>query len=384
MRILFLTLGYPSKINPRRIVFLQRLVNELVDQGHQCVVISPVPVPKERQYTFNTECQKTNKNNEVKVYFPHFFCFYFTARFHSDPLKEFSISNCMRSIRKVIKDNNIQFDIVYSHFLGVAAECAVHIAEEFKKPCFAAAGESVFSFFDAPDGYRVYKYLNKLNGIIAVSSENKNLLLGKGILSDDKIIVLPNGIDESVFYPRNKKEARQKMNFDQDDFIIAFVGSLIERKGPYRLEKAGSTLPLKVAYAGSGTQIPQAPNTIMCQPVAPDLMPYFLSSADLFCLPTLNEGCCNAIAEALACGLPVLSSNLPFNDDLLDDSCSIRVDPNSVEEIRKGIKTIMNDESKRKNMSKAAAEKGKNLSLAKRAEKIVNWIQLQSTRTIIV
>lgn len=377
MKILFLTNGYPSKINPRRIVFLQRLVNELVDQGHQCVVISPVPVPKERNYSFDVELQKTKQNNEIKVFFPHYFCFYLTARLHFDPLKEFSVSNCLKSIKKVIKENNIHFDVVYSHFLGVSAECAVHIAEEYNKPCFAAAGESVFSFFDAPDGYRVYNYLNMLNGIIAVSSENKKLLLERGILSDERITVLPNGIDESFFFPRNKKESRQKMNFDQDDIIIAFVGALIERKGPYRLEKASSTLPVKVAYAGSGTQIPKAPNTIMCQPVTPDLMPFFLSSADLFCLPTLNEGCCNAIAEALACGLPVLSSNLPFNDDLLDDSCSIRFDPNSVEEIRKCIEVIMNDESKRRSMSKAAAEKGKSLSLARRAEKIANWIQQQ-------
>lgn len=382
MKIIVLTNGYPSKISPSRLIFLQRFVNELVDKGHQCVVISPVPVPKERNYTFNAEIQKTKQNNEVKVYFPHFFCFYYTARLHYDPLKELSLLNCLKSIRKVIKDNNIQFDVVYSHFLGISAECAVHIAEEYKKPCFAAAGESVFSFFNEPDGYRVFKYLNKLNGIISVSSENKKRLLNKGILSDEKIAVFPNGIDDSFFYQRDKRESRKKMNFNQNDFIIAFVGFLIERKGPYRLEKACSDLPVKVAYAGSGKQIPTASNTIMCQPVVPDLMPFFLSSADLFCLPTLNEGCCNAIAEALACGLPVLSSNLPFNDDLLDDACSIRFDPKSIDEIRKSIESIVNDESKRNKMSKAAAEKGKSLSLSRRAEKIVEWIQLQCSETI--
>lgn len=48
MRILFLTMGYPSVNNPSYIIFLQRLVNELVDQKHTCTVIAPTKYPGEK------------------------------------------------------------------------------------------------------------------------------------------------------------------------------------------------------------------------------------------------------------------------------------------------------------------------------------------------
>lgn len=63
----------------------------------------------------------------------------------------------------------------------------------------------------------------------------------------------------------------------------------------------------------------------------------------MFCLPTLNEGCSNAIVEAIACGLPIISSNLPFNDDILDSSNALLVNPESVDDIASAIKQLMDN-----------------------------------------
>lgn len=375
MRILFLTMGYPSSKNPSRIVFLQRLVNELVDSGNECTVISPVKYLLDKNTVIGREIQQTNKGNKVIAYFPSYICFWLTARREKDIFKEISVKNYINAVKKTIRDNGIEFDVVYSHFLGISAECAIAIADEYKKPCFAAAGESVFSYFDAPDAKRVYEYLNKLTGIIAVSTENKQLLLARGILDEDRIKVFPNGIDDNVFFPRDRKLSRELMGYNMDDFIVAFTGQFIDRKGVLRLEDACKNIPVKVAYAGSGPQMPQSQNTIWCKPVDPQNMPYFLSAADIFCLPTLNEGCCNAIIEALACGLPVVSSNRLFNEDILNDYNSIRVDPTSIADIRTAIVKLLHDEGKRKLLSKAALERAKELSLRRRAESIATWVR---------
>jgi teichuronic acid biosynthesis glycosyltransferase TuaC len=375
MRILFLSMGYPSSKNPSRIVFLQRLVNELADQGHTCHVIAPVKLPIDKNTVIGKEIQKSPMGQSVTVYFPGYACFWLTARTEKDPFKKLSVNNYISAVQRTIKKNKLDFDVVYSHFLGISAECAIKIAETYHKPCFAAAGESVFSYFDAPDGEHVYEYLNKLTGIISVSTENKQLLLARGILTDEKIKVFPNGIDASVFYPRNKAESREAFGFNSEDFIVAFTGQFIDRKGVLRLEQACKELPVKVAYAGSGPQIPSALNTIWKKPIKPEDMPFFLSAADIFCLPTLNEGCCNAIIEALACGLPVVSSDRLFNDDILDNKCSIRIDCADVEQIRNAISKLLNDKSIITQMSMCALNRGRMLTLNERAANIVKWIE---------
>ena len=169
-------------------------------------------------------------------------------------------------------------------------------------------------------------------------------------------------------------ESRRKLGFGENEFIIAFTGAFIDRKGVLRLEEACKDLPVKVAYAGTGPQIPNAQNTIWSGNIEPESMPVFLSAADIFVLPTLNEGCCNAIIEALACGLPVISSEKNFNDDILDESCSIRIDTSSVEQIKKAVCDLQGDPEKRKAMSHCAVEKGRQLSLSIRAKKIYEWI----------
>ena len=74
----------------------------------------------------------------------------------------------------------------------------------------------------------------------------------------------------------------------------------------------------------------------------------------MFCLPTLNEGCSNAIVEAIACGLPIISSNLPFNDDILDSSNALLVNPESVDDIASAIKQLMDNSDLRQKLAEGS------------------------------
>jgi len=95
----------------------------------------------------------------------------------------------------------------------------------------------------------------------------------------------------------------------------------------------------------------------------------------VFVLPTLAEGCSNAIVEAMACGLPIISSDLPFNKDILDNQNSILVDPMNINKIALTIKELKENPQKRKEMSDFSIIKVKELSLGNRAYKILCFIQ---------
>ena len=101
---------------------------------------------------------------------------------------------------------------------------------------------------------------------------------------------------------------------------------------------------------------------------------YYLNAADFFVLPTLAEGCCNAIVEAMACGLPIVSSNLPFNDDILDESNSIRIDPLNVGELTDAMRKLMHEKELCKTLSEGSLVRSNSLDIEERAKKIYRFI----------
>jgi glycosyltransferase involved in cell wall biosynthesis len=100
----------------------------------------------------------------------------------------------------------------------------------------------------------------------------------------------------------------------------------------------------------------------------------YLNAADVFVLPTLGEGCCNAIVEAMACGLPIISSDRPFNYDILNADNSIMVEPENIEAIAAAIHSLYIDSCKRQRLSEGSLLISNNLKLENRARRICEFI----------
>lgn len=223
------------------------------------------------------------------------------------------------------------------------------------------------------------KAISYLSGIISVSSENKRELVQSGYVKkefEDKIKVVVNAINPDKFFQINKLDARKTLGLPEDAFIVAFTGHFIERKGIGVLSDALKDLnDVYSIFIGKGPIQPACNNILHKGAVPHDKVHMYLNAADVFVLPTIAEGCCNAIIEALACGLPVISSNLPFNDDLLDETCSIRVNPKDADEIRNSIITIKENSELSKRLSLGALKKAALFSLSNRASTIISFIK---------
>ena len=370
MKILVIANSYPSVRNPSGGIFVYNLIQQFVKLGNDITVISPVGI--------KGICKKTNQisygEELATVYRPK----YITASainlfiFNTYRISELSQ---IEAVKRVVKKHSIEFDVVYAHFLSNSF-IAVKAFLCYDKPIYSAVGE--YNNIDIRKAYypkkHYYKTLSKIDGFVAVSPQVKQKLTSYGV-TGNKIIVRPNAVDFTLFYQRNKIDMRKKHGLPLYKKLVIFVGRFVENKGPLRFLEAVETLKnVGLIFVGSGEQKLSNEKILFIKAVKNDIVPELLSAADLFVLPTLHEGSCNAIIEAMSCGLPIVSSNIPEIHEQCNPSFSILVDPLNISAINKAIKEIINDNEKRLEMSNNALIHSKSFDLRERAQSIISFI----------
>ena len=370
--------GYPYA-DDYRFSFVSQLCEEFSRHNVTVYVISPqsilhILLKKEKKHPLYRK--ETYGGADLHVYRPYFLLAPHKFRIFNDASFKYAVSRQFRKIKDRIK-------VCYGHFWN----CAYYISEEAKKnniPLFVASGEGNFDKYK--DYYTSEKFLNfskDVKGAICVSTHCKEFSVRYGLISDENCIVLPNSIDNNLFYPRDKKSLRKHYGIDEKYFIVMFIGSFINRKGSDRLSNAIESLnrrglDIKSFFIGEGqgseNLMPTCDGILHCGPLEHSKVPDFLNMADVFVLPTLNEGCSNAIIEAMACGLPIISADRPFNHDILNKTNSILINPIDEEEIADAIRQVYNDVKLRKKLSYGVIKTAEKLTIKQRAKSILEFI----------
>jgi len=154
-----------------------------------------------------------------------------------------------------------------------------------------------------------------------------------------------NGCDFSVFYPRNRVDERVELDFPLDAELVLFVGHLWSSKGLRELLASVETMAqershLRLAIIGEGSMRPEiqawVPRTglssrvILLGQCSSQQVARWINAADVFCLPSHSAGCPSAIIEALACGRPVVATEVGGIPELINDRNGLLVPPRDV------------------------------------------------------
>lgn len=237
------------------------------------------------------------------------------------------------------------FDLIDAHYVYPDGYAAVRLGRKLNIPVvITARGTDINLFSRMPAIWpKIVNTLNRADGVIAVSNNLKQRMVELGIIGQ-KIAVIGNGIDREVFYPRNREEARRKLGFAAEDRIILTVAALAPVKGIDRLVDAMALLPkterIKLFVIGEGAERKALESRIsklglrdivFLIGARPQVeLPDRYSAADLFCLASHREGCPNVVLEAMACGLPVVATDVGGIRDMIGQGCGKTVaDPTS-------------------------------------------------------
>lgn len=179
--------------------------------------------------------------------------------------------------------------------------------------------------------------------IVCVSDALRQVALKVGA-DPARVNVIGNGVDLSKFQPIARDEARRALSLPEEARVIVSVGTLVERKGFHRVIEVLPRLLLRfpdlyfLIVGGAGPEGDMS-GQIRAQIGAlgltgrvrllgsyqPDQLKYPLSAADAFVLATRYEGWANVFLEAMACGLPVVTTRVGGNEQVVGDDAVGRV-----------------------------------------------------------
>lgn len=182
---------------------------------------------------------------------------------------------------------------------------------------------------------KVVKALQRAARVFSVSESLRQVALALGI-HEDKAQVVGNGVDTAKFYPVDRKAARKQLGLSDDAPVLISVGGLTERKGFHRVLEVMPRLlaqhpGLQFLIVGGASaegdwrarletmvaELDLSASVRFLGVLDPDQLKTPLSAADVFVLATRNEGWANVFLEAMACGLPVITTDVGGNREVV-------------------------------------------------------------------
>jgi glycosyltransferase involved in cell wall biosynthesis len=174
------------------------------------------------------------------------------------------------------------------------------------------------------------------------------------------INVIPYGLDVESFQPRDRAKARELLGVPPQATVLLFVAQWLEDKYkgmPILLEaidrlKASPDLCLLTIGRGLPLQGSRLPTISLGSISDEERLSFVYSAADIFLLPTLQDNFPNAALEALACGLPVIGSNVGGVPEIVRDGLTgMLVEPANPEALANAIEELVGHPERRKEMS---------------------------------
>jgi glycosyltransferase involved in cell wall biosynthesis len=326
---------FPSAVRPGAGLFIRERMFR-VAQHRPLVVVSPQPwFPGQSLIRllhpgYRPQAPALEIQQGIRVYHPHFLSVPGRLR----QLDGWSMAlGSYFLLRRLRRDGARLIDV---HFTYPDGEAATRLGRWLGLPVtLTLRGTEVPHSRNPALRPRLSRTLKAAAWVFAVSDSLRRLAVELGAAAE-KTEVVGNGVDTTRFHPVDRAAARQKHQLPPNARVLISVGALVERKGMHRvidclpglLERhahlhyliVGGASPEgdnRAELAAQVARLGLAARVHFLGALPPDELKWPLSASDVFVLATGNEGWANVFLEAMACGLPVVATDVGGNAEVV-------------------------------------------------------------------
>lgn len=319
---------FPNSAQPNHGVFVENRLAHLVGTGQvSSRVVAPigwVPLdsPLFGRHAKNARVPRTERRGALAVHHPRMLVVPKVGMLLAPALLYASSLRLLRRLR-----GRQDFDLIDAHYFYPDGVAAVMLGSALGKPVvITARGTDVnlIPNYTLPRRM-IMAAAGRAAHIIAVSQALKNALIALGVPAE-RVTVLRNGVDLGRFHPGGRDEARLRLNFAGPTLVS--VGHLIERKSHDLIIAALARLPgYSLVIIGEGpdryalerkiAELGLSDRTRLVGAIPHENLRDYYVGADALVLASSREGWPNVLLEAMACGTPVVASNVWGNPEIV-------------------------------------------------------------------
>ena len=339
MKVLLFSSLYPSTVRPIHGIFVETRLRELLKTGQvQAKVVAPVPwfpskSPRFGEYAQFAATPRFEHRNGLDVHHPR----YLLLPKVGMNLAPYTMALGALSTVRRLQREGFDFDLIDAHYYYPDGVAAGLLAKWLGKPFFVTArGTDLNLIPEYPFPRKlILKTASAASGSIGVC---KALIDSLEQLGADpvKLHTLRNGVDLERFTPEPRELARQRLGLQTQGSYLLSVGHLIERKGHHIAIEALVALPgVTLLIAGSGPEERAlkslasrlgVSDRVHWAGVVPQAeLRWWYSAADVLTLCSSREGWANVLLEAMACGTPVIATDIWGTSEVVSSEAAGRL-----------------------------------------------------------
>lgn len=330
MRLLTYTTLWPNSVQPTHGVFVENRLRHLAAAGVETRIVAPVPwFPSSAglfgSYAAFAAVPDAEERNGFSVRHPR----YLVVPKVGMTLTPYTLYRASIAPIRTLIQTGYDFDVIDAHYFYPDGVAAILLGRLFGKPVAITARGTDLNLIPR---YRLPRRMirfaaDRAAALITVCQALKDSLMALDV-PDEKVTVLRNGVDLENFRPHDRVRVRRRLGFDAPTLVS--VGGLIDRKGHDITIRALKDLPdFALVIAGDGPERSALESLARREGLGDrvrfmgrvphgDLAPLY-SAADASVLASSREGWANVLLESMACGTPVVASNVWGTPEVVAD-----------------------------------------------------------------